>query len=459
MKTCIRCNLAVALLAAWGAFVFMDQADAGIMYGDPAGGWSYLYTGDEVSGTDGEALDGTWDHENGSDEWDGSMIGEDDTAPGGVSSITEGEVTFARFQDTGDPRNDGFEDPSNRKIYVTHDIEDDDPDGDLLTSGVTLTFRTRLSTTGLLDGDWPETGDGYYVLDNGKANFGIRQPSDPALISFALATADGDDLAENETGALLMNNFDESGNGDNVDTTESGEHREFAVSDPTAWNEFWITIQGTEEINQFKVDVYANGSNTAESFIVTGGTGSDSVSQSYIAMGVHSTGQSGAFDVDFFGYKPGVIPPVSGVLTGDFDSNGALDVADIDALAAAIRNNSTDAKFDVNGDGSVNAADHTTWVKGLKHTWIGDADLDGLFNSSDFVAVFQAGKFETAQPASWGEGDWNGDNQFGSSDFVAAFQDGGYEKGPLPATASVPEPATACLFGLGVFILFYRGRK
>ncbi len=53
-----------------------------------------------------------------------------------------------------------------------------------------------------------------------------------------------------------------------------------------------------------------------------------------------------------------------------------------------------EAAFDMNGDGSISAEDHWAWVKDVKHTWFGDADLDGEFDSSDYVQVFQAGKYE-----------------------------------------------------------------
>ena len=56
-----------------------------------------------------------------------------------------------------------------------------------------------------------------------------------------------------------------------------------------------------------------------------------------------------------------------------------------------------DAAFDLNSDSSVTLEDHRVWVKDLKHTWFGDADLNGEFNSNDFVQVFQAGKYENGQ--------------------------------------------------------------
>ena len=55
-----------------------------------------------------------------------------------------------------------------------------------------------------------------------------------------------------------------------------------------------------------------------------------------------------------------------------------------------------DAAFDLNGDSIIDQEDHRVWVKDLEHTWFGDADLNGEFNSKDFVQVFQAGKYETA---------------------------------------------------------------
>ena len=117
------------------------------------------------------------------------------------------------------------------------------------------------------------------------------------------------------------------------------------------------------------------------------------------------------------------------------------------------------------------------------HTWYGDANLDGEFNSTDFVEVFiagkyeteqmagwadgdwqgdmrfnsgdlvdvfQAGKYETEELARWSEGDWSGDERFGSGDLIVAFQDGGYELGMRPAVAAVPEPSGLILLTLGL---------
>lgn len=141
--------------------------------------------------------------------------------------------------------------------------------------------------------------------------------------------------------------------------------------------------------------------------------------------------------------------PVDDGLAGDYNGDGALGVDDINALSAAAAGGANPAEFDLTGDGNVNADDINNWIKDLANSWVGDANVDGEFNSGDFVQVFGAGKFESGQDASWAEGDWNGDGKFDSGDFVAAFSDGGFELGPRPA-AAVPEPSSLGLILLGV---------
>lgn len=136
-------------------------------------------------------------------------------------------------------------------------------------------------------------------------------------------------------------------------------------------------------------------------------------------------------------------------LAGDYSGNGVLDAADLDMQATAIGNNGPAGTYDLTGDGAVNYDDRLAWINTIKKTWIGDADLDGQFNSSDFVTVFQAGKFETGGAATWTEGDWDGNKLFNTSDFVAAFQQGGYEAGPKAAVSAVPEPSSMVLLALG----------
>ena len=148
-------------------------------------------------------------------------------------------------------------------------------------------------------------------------------------------------------------------------------------------------------------------------------------------------------------------------LAGDFNGNGTLDAADIDLLSAAVRNGTGGANFDLNTDGNVDDGDRQIWINDLKKTYAGDANLDGEFNSTDFVEVFQAGEYEdgVAGNSTWATGDWNGDAEFDSGDFVAAFQAGGFEQGPRAGVAAVPEPSSMLLFALGLLPLLPARRK
>ena len=135
-------------------------------------------------------------------------------------------------------------------------------------------------------------------------------------------------------------------------------------------------------------------------------------------------------------------------VAGDFNGNGMRDPDDLDLMVPAMVND--DPKFDLNGDGSVNHADRLFWIEELTNTYYGDANFDGQFNSSDFVTVFSAAKYEKDEPATWAEGDWNGDGRFNSSDFVIAFGGAGYEKGLREGGLQVvPEPSGILLLAVG----------
>lgn len=140
---------------------------------------------------------------------------------------------------------------------------------------------------------------------------------------------------------------------------------------------------------------------------------------------------------------------IPGALVGDYNGNGQLDAGDLD-LNAAVGIASGDLAYDLNQDGLVNTADRKIWVNDLKNTWMGDSDLNGVFDSGDLVTVFASAKYETGQTANWGQGDWNGDQTFDSGDLVEAFSNAGYEAGqrpggPNPATVAVPEPSSILL--------------
>jgi hypothetical protein len=87
---------------------------------------------------------------------------------------------------------------------------------------------------------------------------------------------------------------------------------------------------------------------------------------------------------------------------------------------------------DIDNDGDLDAffgnvgQDNQVWFN--TQPIAGDANRDGVFNSSDLIVVFQAGEYEDgiAGNSTWAEGDWNGDQEFDTADLILAFQQGKY---------------------------------
>lgn len=114
-----------------------------------------------------------------------------------------------------------------------------------------------------------------------------------------------------------------------------------------------------------------------------------------------------------------------------------------------------DEAYDLNSDNVVDLKDHRVWVKDLKFTWYGDANLNDAFESGDLVRVFIAGKYGRDDKAGWAEGDWDGDGLFAGSDLETASVDGGYEQGMWADAVAVPEPVTLALLVSAAASLFF----
>lgn len=325
-------------------------ANAAILFPDPPGGWTYIYNGDQlVVGGDGSgwtSLDGTWTHDNGSDQWDGSEIGGAfstggfgvGNGPGGTSLGTQEGITYLRLQDTGDPRDYGYPDPSNRKVYFGHDIGTDiglEKALTIMDTGVTLTFRARIPTLAKAgppldplhrDGQqangvqpYPENGDGYVTSDSGKGNFVVRQggngvdvPAGAIAFSFTQTTdTTGGDPKVNRANfaGLTFNEFNGNVPTDNVNFGQ-GTKTNLVAFDPTDWHEIYIVLlKDPANIGTHEAFIFADGNLTPCVFKMTAGTGAD-MNDSFLAMGGSATPQNWALDVDWFGYKDeAVFPP------------------------------------------------------------------------------------------------------------------------------------------------------
>jgi hypothetical protein len=288
-------------LTAEGETMFVNAIAYMLGKGVP---YTYTYEGDAAAAGDAEALDGTWNHDNGSDAWDGTGMG--DGAPGGAAALVEDDVTFLRIQDIGDPRGLGFSDPSNRKIYLTRQVESN-------LDGTQIEFRICLATTGPLDGlgpdePWPAEGIAYHVRDGGKGMIGVGEAG-LGVISFSLARGGQPGLEDVTGDVLVMNNLVGDVPSGDVDTEDVADtivaKNWIAVDDITQWNTFAVEIAagGT---GTHVVTVSVNGGPT-QAFDVTAGTDTEGES-SYLAMGSSGTGGITAFDVDYLAFKPGVIP-------------------------------------------------------------------------------------------------------------------------------------------------------
>jgi len=248
---------------------------------DPAGGWDYF--------TDSFEDAAEWTHDNGNDAWDESAPGEAGTSPGGVSigdvvpgeGDPSGDAIVLSMEDTGDPRNAGFADPSNRKIYLTRDLA---VEGNIFEDGVTFIARWRINPDPI---EGP--ADGYTLHDGGKGHVGIGHDGDMAgdgiqrHLSFSLDTG----------GLLYFAN-------DTQPPLEIGDEFEFHT--------VWATAVMARDFA--KVNVYVDGDTDpifSDDIPLGDQTGGESANR--VAVGMGSTGGDGSIQVDYIGYKAGVNPP------------------------------------------------------------------------------------------------------------------------------------------------------
>ncbi len=120
--------------------------------------------------------------------------------------------------------------------------------------------------------------------------------------------------------------------------------------------------------------------------------------------------------------------------TSDLDQDGTHDIGDVESLCALIQVGVENPPFDFDRNGQLDSRDMSIFLDRVFSTGPGDSNLDGVFDSSDLVAVFRAGEYEDNQEGNsqWAEGDWNCDGEFDSSDLVMSFARGGYVRAAEP---------------------------
>lgn len=308
---------------------------------EPTGGWDYIYNGDQLDTAAAAGLDGTYEISQSSFEWDYSAPATPMTAPGGAAIITEGDYTFLRMQDTGDPRTLAKENPqnglSNRKVGFIHNVTHDglDSSAAILDDGITFAFRARIPTQGVdnLFGDteepYPSEGDGYEIDGSGYAPILFSQYVNDVkkTIGFSFMTTFDDDTISTLGAGLYMNLLNGTSPAKEVsvpgDLSENTTLNKINL-DPLVWHEFWIQISpgGT---GTHQVKIWMDGDDaTAQTFDVTAGRQSFR-DVSHLWMGFKNTGESGAIDIDYLAYKTGLVDPTAvGINNTDVVMNNNL---------------------------------------------------------------------------------------------------------------------------------------
>ena len=77
---------------------------------------------------------------------------------------------------------------------------------------------------------------------------------------------------------------------------------------------------------------------------------------------------------------------------GDFNADRNLDASDLELLSNEASAGRQSPTYDVNDDGDVDQADVAFWATNIRITWLGDANLDGEFNSFGFHCSFSRRK-------------------------------------------------------------------
>ena len=137
--------------------------------------------------------------------------------------------------------------------------------------------------------------------------------------------------------------------------------------------------------------------------------------------------------------------PGAGRLRGDLTADDRVDAADIDVLAAAVRNGRQDRVFDLTGERQVDERDRVALVAEVLQTVPGDANLDGVVSQQDGQALLR----HLGTTGGWANGDFDGDGMLTASGDGALLLAGlvGDRANPriLQAAVEMPLPRVAAM--------------
>ncbi|MBI4584818.1 MAG: lamin tail domain-containing protein [Planctomycetes bacterium] len=284
----------------------------------PDGGWDYLYDArpgedrfDPNRGTANAAnLDGAWARSS-KDDWEGSRPGTigavPDGLPGGAGiDLLDGQAedggpaSVLAIEDPGDPTA-STPPPNNRRIYFLHDAGEGNP----LEDGVTLIARLRVHPRPL---DLPGPKGQSPEAAAWQGQIGIVHRGNDGRWNFSL-WLDGGRLYTLEDRSV--------------------------PADLMEFQEVWTTI--AREGDQHRVRLYLGGAAVPaiDALIALPSVGTEpAFGGNYLQMGLANTEDSGALQIDYFGFKRGAHPPgpaggeEKAFRRGDADGSGRLNIAD-----------------------------------------------------------------------------------------------------------------------------------
>lgn len=141
--------------------------------------------------------------------------------------------------------------------------------------------------------------------------------------------------------------------------------------------------------------------------------------------------------------------PSPGGVPADFNGDLVRNVADIDALFAALAGSSGRPQHDLNLDGDIDPADLAALVIQWLGTRFGDTDLSGTVSIGDLTTL--AENFGTSV-TSWSQGDFNGDGLVSIGDLTLLAENFGFglELTGEELTCSADETPAAALYPAGL---------
>lgn len=356
-----------------------------------------------------EASDGLWT------EWDGDLILDNGTLrrtfQSGTGAATSGALMFGSW---------------NTAPLNNHAIQ------------VQLLNGSRIENHGMvMFGAWNESGGGldvHVTVNNGTIDltggdtFVLNDTSDQnADLHFYYGTDNATGNSKNESYII---NFTGPGS---IVVDQTGIRIHTIGADYSTWEHEAVTYQQLWDRGIVRANGASGltGANFNEFFAVTNSPGTND----YTLRSLLGTG-----------------------IDGDFNNDGMYNCQDINALTNAVATSGSLSTYDLNGDGQLSILDVDTWRSeagtanlGTGRSYrVGDANLDGVVDGSDF-GIWNSSKF-TSNTA-WCSGNFNADAVVDGTDF------GLWNSNKFMSSDSslVPEPASilgllavaafACRFG------------